>query len=181
MKIIKSALDIIHTWHPWKLTKFQDRPPPCPSSSKILRPPWRWPFILSKFPPPSPNYNHSIKRKHNPRVNIRNRTFLQAGFHFQNQLINLVWLSFDFLSFSWSLTICYFVALYSCVCSCKICSIIHIFSSLSCLIVFNKKKKVWMSKTLANPPPHPIRPITSHFRLTPIFQPLLKWTSALTL
>ena len=43
---------------------------------------------------------------------------LQVGFRFQYQLINLVWLSFDFFSFSWSLTICFFVALYSCVCSC---------------------------------------------------------------
>ena len=46
------------------------------------------------------------------------RSFLQVGFRFQYQLINLVWLSFDFFSFSWSLTICFFVALYSCLCSC---------------------------------------------------------------
>ena len=46
------------------------------------------------------------------------RSFLQVGFRFQYQLIYLVWLSFDFFSFSWSLTIYFFVALYSCVCSC---------------------------------------------------------------
>ena len=46
------------------------------------------------------------------------RPFLQVDFHFQCQLINLIWLSFDFLSFSWSLTICFFVSLYFCVCSC---------------------------------------------------------------
>ena len=143
MKVIKSALDMmIHTWSPWKLSSFQDPPSPCPSSSKILQPPWPWPFFLSEVAPPSPNYNQFIKRKHNPRVNIRSKTFLQVGFHFQYQLINLLWISFDFLSFSWSFTICYFVALYSCVCSCQICSIIHIFSTLLCLIFFNKKNKV---------------------------------------
>ena len=30
------------------------------------------------------------------------RSFLQVGFRFQYQLINLVWLSIDFFSFSWS-------------------------------------------------------------------------------
>ena len=42
-------------------------------------------------------------------------SFLEVGFRFQYQLINLAWLSFDFFSFSWSLTICFFVALYFCV------------------------------------------------------------------
>ena len=46
------------------------------------------------------------------------RFFLQVGFRFQYQLINLAWLSFDFFSFSWSLLISFLVALYSCVCSC---------------------------------------------------------------
>ena len=45
------------------------------------------------------------------------RSFLQVDFRCQYQLINCVWLSFDFFSFSWSLTICFFVALYSFVCS----------------------------------------------------------------
>ena len=61
------------------------------------------------------------------------RSFLQVGFRFQYQPINLVWLSFDFFSFSWSLTICFFVALYSCVelskntMKCLLFIIIHIF------------------------------------------------------
>ena len=47
------------------------------------------------------------------------RSFCQVGFHFQYQFINLVRLSFDFFWFSWSLTFCLFVTLYSsCVCSC---------------------------------------------------------------
>ena len=45
--------------------------PPYPSTSKILRPTWPW---MSNFnqtpptlpPPPSPNHNQPIKRKHNP-------------------------------------------------------------------------------------------------------------------
>ena len=37
------------------------------------------------------------------------RSFLQVGFRFQHQLINLVLLSFDFFLFIWSLTICFFV------------------------------------------------------------------------
>ena len=41
------------------------------------------------------------------------RSLLQVGFCFQYQLINFFWLSFDFFSFSWSLTICFFVPLYS--------------------------------------------------------------------
>ena len=36
------------------------------------------------------------------------RSFLHVGFRFQHQLVNLAWLSFDFFSFSWSLTICFF-------------------------------------------------------------------------
>ena len=42
--------------------------------------------------------NQSIKRKNNPRMTIYViRSFLQVGFRFQHQLINLVWLSVDFL------------------------------------------------------------------------------------
>ena len=47
------------------------------------------------------------------------RSFLQVGFRFQYPFINFVWLSFDFFPFSWSVTIYFFVALYSCVCSCS--------------------------------------------------------------
>ena len=42
------------------------------------------------------------------------RSFLQVGFHFQYQLINLVWLSFDFFSLSWrphDLVFCGFIFL----------------------------------------------------------------------
>ena len=46
------------------------------------------------------------------------RSFLQVDFYFQYQLIDLVRLSFDFFWLTWSFTICFFVALYSCVSSC---------------------------------------------------------------
>ena len=39
------------------------------------------------------------------------RSFLEVGFRFYYQPINLVWLSFDFFSFNYSLTISFFVAL----------------------------------------------------------------------
>ena len=73
-------------------------------------------------PPPlpaSPNDKQSVKRKHNPRMTMYViRSLLQVGFCFQYQLINLIWLSFDLFSFSWSRTMYFFVALCSCVCRC---------------------------------------------------------------
>ena len=76
----------------------------------------------SPTPTRSPNDNQSIKRKHNQRMIIIllyvTRSFLQVGFCLQYQLINGVWRSLDFFSFTWSLTTCFFVALYSCVCCC---------------------------------------------------------------
>ena len=48
---------------------------------------------------------------------ISNEPPFSNDFRFQYQLINRVWLSFDFSSFS-CLTIRFFVPLYSCVCSC---------------------------------------------------------------
>ena len=93
------------------------------------------------------------------------RSFLQVGFSSQYQLINLVWLSIDFYPFSWSqprpqsyfkklktsfspssysekmcwgqsLTICFFVALYSCVCSCPKISQNNFYLELFTILVF---------------------------------------------
>ena len=65
------------------IVQFQTNPPP-PAS-----------------PLPSPNYNQSIKRKHNLRMTMHViRSFLQVGFCSQYQFINLVWLSIDFYPFS---------------------------------------------------------------------------------
>ena len=53
--------------------------------------------------PASPSDNQSTKRKHNPRMTFICyqviRPFLQVGFRFQYQLINLAWLSFFCLAF----------------------------------------------------------------------------------
>ena len=76
------------------------------------------------------------------------RSFLQASFLFQYQIINLVWLSFDFFSFTWNLTICFFVEFCSCtlvlLCSfpqlsskCLWLIIIHIFSTHFAINLFN--------------------------------------------
>ena len=64
---------------------------PCLAASKILPPPWPW--------------TSSLKWKHNPGMTVISyliRSFLQVGFCFQYQLINLVWVSIDFFSISWS-------------------------------------------------------------------------------
>ena len=67
----------------------------------------------------SPNDNQSIKRKHNPSMTTASyQVLLSDRLLFSAQLINLVWLFFDFFLFSWSLTSCFAVPLYSCVCSC---------------------------------------------------------------
>ena len=55
---------------------------------------------------PSPNDNQLNKRKHNQRVTIIcNQVLPSSRFLLQYQPINLVWLPFDFFSFSWSLNI----------------------------------------------------------------------------
>ena len=109
---------MIHIWRPWKLSNFQDHPPPLSIYIQNSSTPLTWDVQFQKkssplLPPPSPppprlslNDNQSIKK------NIIQgwllhviRSFLQVGFRFQCQHINLVWLSFDFFSFSWSLTI----------------------------------------------------------------------------
>ena len=118
------CLGTIHIWRPlsiggsWKLSDFQETPHPHVRNSSI---PWPWTSNFKQppppfFPSPSPN-NQSIKRKHNPRWLLYViRYFLQIGFHFQYQLIiNLVWLSIDFSSFSnfKKLRICFWPFSYS--------------------------------------------------------------------
>ena len=114
---------MVHVWRPWKLSNFQDPLPPLPiyvqNSSTPLN--LNLQFQTTPLPPPclSPNDNKSIKRKHNPSMTTASYQVLLSGrLLFSAQLINLVWLSFDFFLFSWSLTFCFVVPLYSCVCSC---------------------------------------------------------------
>ena len=55
--------------------------------------------------PTFPNDNYSIKKKHNSWMTIICWSFLRVCFRFRYELINLVWLSIDFFSFSWSQTL----------------------------------------------------------------------------
>ena len=112
-------------WRPWKLSNFQDPPSPWSiyvqnsSTSMTLEVFQKTSFKRATLPPLLQLITNQLKE------NIIQgwllyvmRSFFQEGFCFQYQLINLVWLSFDFFSLSWSLIICFFVTLYSCVCSC---------------------------------------------------------------
>ena len=109
-----------------------------------LRPKFFHPLVLGgpiSNKTPFPNDNQSTKRKHNPRMTIICYQVFFLGL-FQYQLINLVWLSFDFFSFSCSCTIYFFVALYSRVCNCpkihemSFIIIIHIFSTHFAISLF---------------------------------------------
>ena len=116
---------MIHIWRPWKLSSFEDPHPHVHNYFTSLT----LDVQFQTNHPSSPNDNNHLKE------NISQgwllyviKPFLQVGFRFQYKLINLVWLSFHFFSFSWSLTTCFFLALNSCVCSCpKLFIIIHIF------------------------------------------------------
>ena len=103
-----------------------------PTSLVHLRPKFFQPLVLGRtilngHPPPP--LRHPLQMRTNQRkVNIIQGwllyllhvicSILQVRFRFQYPLINLVWLSFDFFSFNWSLTICFFISLYPCVYSC---------------------------------------------------------------
>ena len=84
-------------------------PPPCPSKSKILLLPSFWTFNFKlPFPLPFLKTTNQLKENIVQRWLLYvTRSFLHVGFCFQYQLINLIWLCFDFFPFSWSLTICF--------------------------------------------------------------------------
>ena len=69
---------MIHIWPPWKLLNFQDAPTPSSIYVQTL-------FTLLTLDvqfqtnPSSPNDNQSIKRKHNPRINIICYQVLPSG------------------------------------------------------------------------------------------------------
>ena len=91
----------IHIWRPWKLSNFQDAPPPCPATSKILLPPWPWTSIFKWTPPLQMKTNQLNENIIQGWLLYVIGSFLQVGFRFHYQLINLVWFSIDFSSFSW--------------------------------------------------------------------------------
>ena len=78
--------------------------------------------------PPSTNHNQSVKTKHNPRMTIICYQVLPS-LAFVFSINSLILSGF---SFSWSLTICIFVGLYSSLCSCqKLFMIIHSFFNVT--------------------------------------------------
>ena len=87
------------------MSNFQEPPPP---PLLQLRPKFFHPLGIGR--PISNEPPHSLLQMityHLKRNKILGwlyviRSFLQFGFRFQYQLINLVWLSMDFVSFSWS-------------------------------------------------------------------------------
>ena len=112
---------MIHVWHPSKLSNFQDPSLPLVHLRLIFFHPLDFGRPISNEPSSSSLQMITNQLKENiiqGWLSYVVRPFLEVGFGFQYQLINLVWLSFEFFSFSWSLTIYSFLAFYSCVCSC---------------------------------------------------------------
>ena len=112
---------MIHILTSIKIVQFSRPPTLLSIMSKILHPLELGNPISNEPSPPSPypNDNQSTKRKHNLRMTVICYQVRPSGWlSFSVSIINLVWLFFDFFSFRWSLTIFFFVALYSCACSC---------------------------------------------------------------
>ena len=83
---------------------------PTPLSSYVQNsPPWPWTSNFKRIAPPS--LSAFLSKLINEKETILGwllyviRSFLQVGFRFQYQLINLVWLSIDFFSFSWNILV----------------------------------------------------------------------------
>ena len=91
---------MIHIWCPWKLSNFQDPPSPVLplrlSTTKIFSPPWPWTSNFKRTPP-FQMVTNKLKEKIIQRKLLHViRSFFLLGFCFQYQLINFVWLCFDF-------------------------------------------------------------------------------------
>ena len=79
--------------------------------------------LLNETPSPLPHaHTHTTIDNQSIKKNIIQgwllyviKSFLQVSFTSQYQLINLIWLFFDFFSFSWGLTVYFFVAILLCV------------------------------------------------------------------
>ena len=71
-KKVTMKLGTIHIWPPWKLSNFQDPPPPLSIYLQNSFTPLTLDvhFQTQPPPPPSSNDNQSVKRKHNPRMTI---------------------------------------------------------------------------------------------------------------
>ena len=75
----------------------------CPATSKIFPSPWPCTANFKRPLPHSQIITNQLKEKIIQGWLLYGiRSFLQVGLRFQYQFINLVWLSVDFFSFSWS-------------------------------------------------------------------------------
>ena len=90
----------IDIWRPWKFKT--PYPPLCPATSKILPPPRPSMSNFKRIPPLKMITNQLKGNIILGWLLYVIRSFLQVGFRFQYQVINLAWLSIGFFSFSWS-------------------------------------------------------------------------------
>ena len=94
---------MIHKRRPWKLPDFQYPHPPCPSTSNIFHPLDLERPISNN--PPLQIITNQLKQNIIQRGLLLCYQVLPSGRLSFSNSINLIWLSFDFFSFSWSLTI----------------------------------------------------------------------------
>ena len=107
-------------WYKYDVLEFSRPPTPLPiylqNSSTSLN--LNLQFQTTPLQPPASLQMITNQRKYNPSMtNASYQVLLSGRLLFSANLINLVWLSFDFFLFSWSLTFCFVVPLYSLVCA----------------------------------------------------------------
>ena len=118
-KNFKNTLGMIPIWCPWKLSNFQDHQPPLSIYFQNSSTLWTWTSNFKRAPPLQMITNQLKENIIQEWLLYVIKSFFQVDFRFQYQLFHLVWLSYDFFKFNWSLSICFFVAcLYSCVINC---------------------------------------------------------------
>ena len=114
-------LGMIHIWHPWELSIFQDPHLPCPAMSKILSPPWPWTSNFKQTLSPYPLQMITNQLKENI---IQGWLFMLSGTPFMSAFVfsinSLVLSGFPLISFHLveASLFPFFVALHSCVCCC---------------------------------------------------------------
>ena len=124
------------------------RPPPTPlvhlGSKFLLCLDLRRP-ISSQSPPLQMITNHSKENVIQGWLLHVIRSFLQVGFRFQCQLIDLIWISFDFFSYNWSLTIC-FLWLYN-----LGCAVVQEYHEMSFIYDYSGRVASWLATCTRNP------------------------------
>ena len=115
--IARYNLGMIHIWRPWKLFNFQDPLPALFIYVQNSSTPLTLDVKFQTTQPPLPfllqMITNQLKKTIEGWLFYVIKSFLQVGFPFQYQFISLACISLDFFSFNWSLTICFFVSIYS--------------------------------------------------------------------